>query len=219
MGNVQMEAEQIRYKGSSYKNLQTAVDAALEGGGGSSTLAGLTDTAITTPSNGQVLTYDGTAEKWENAAIPAQSINGLSDAAITTPTNGQVLTYDGTAEKWKNADVAAGGIEFSTTAKQIGKWGNDDLYAVLVDGGTMSGATLDIDYTLPPGATMRLLTGYGVTANAFIPLSFVNTAQVANSIAIYYDSENSKIKIVSGASEAGTAITAIVLYSIAANNR
>ena len=214
MGNVQMEASMIRYGSGTVKS---ALDNG--GGGGSSTLASLTDTAITTPSNGQVLTYDGIAEKWENSAIPAQSIAGLTDTTITTPSNGQVLSYDSTAEKWKNASAPTGGIEFSTTAKNIGKWGSDDLYSVLVDGGTMTGATLDIDYTLPQGATMRLLTGYGVTANAFIPLSFVNTSQVANSIAIYYDSENSKIKIVSGASEAGTAITAIVLYSIAANNR
>lgn len=35
--------------------------------GGSSTLSELTDTTITTPSNGQVLTYDNTTSKWVNA--------------------------------------------------------------------------------------------------------------------------------------------------------
>ena len=34
MGNVYMEAEQVRFKDSTYHNLQTAVKAALEGGGG-----------------------------------------------------------------------------------------------------------------------------------------------------------------------------------------
>ena len=114
MGNVQMEAEQIRYKDSSgtYRNVQTGLAAAIAGGGGgSSTLAGLSDTTITTPSDGQVLTYDGTAEKWENAAIPAQSIDGLSDTTITTPSDGQVLTYDSTAEKWENASIPAQSID------------------------------------------------------------------------------------------------------------
>lgn len=37
MGNVYMEAEQVRFKNSSYHNLQTAVSAALEGGGGGGT--------------------------------------------------------------------------------------------------------------------------------------------------------------------------------------
>lgn len=110
-------------------------------------------------------------------------------------------------------------LVFSTTATKIGKWGTDDLYAVVVDGGSMTGATLDIDYTLPQGATMHGLMGYGVTANAFIPLSFVNTSDSNYSISMYYDSTNSKIKIASAASQAGTSITVIVLYSQSANNR
>lgn len=36
------------------------------GGGGSSTLAGLSDVNLTTPSNGQVLKYNSTSQKWEN---------------------------------------------------------------------------------------------------------------------------------------------------------
>jgi Protein of unknown function (DUF2793) len=38
------------------------------GGGGSSTLAGLTDVAVSSPANGDVLTYNSGASKWENAA-------------------------------------------------------------------------------------------------------------------------------------------------------
>lgn len=38
------------------------------GGGGSSTLAGLTDTDLTTPTSGQTLRYDGTS--WVNADCP-----------------------------------------------------------------------------------------------------------------------------------------------------
>lgn len=37
MGNVYMEADQVRFKNSTYHNLQTAVSAALEGGGGGGT--------------------------------------------------------------------------------------------------------------------------------------------------------------------------------------
>lgn len=37
MGNVYMEADQVRFKNSTYHNLQTAVAAALEGGGGGGT--------------------------------------------------------------------------------------------------------------------------------------------------------------------------------------
>lgn len=37
------------------------------GGGGASSLADLTDTAIISPTDGQVLKYDGTTQKWQNA--------------------------------------------------------------------------------------------------------------------------------------------------------
>ena len=45
-------------------------------GSGSASLAGLTDTDITSPSNGQVLTYDSTSGKWENqdSSLPADPL-------------------------------------------------------------------------------------------------------------------------------------------------
>lgn len=54
------------------------------GGGGSSTLAGLTDTNISSPSNGQVLKYNSTSSKWENAA---ESGGGSSNYLVFTYTN------------------------------------------------------------------------------------------------------------------------------------
>lgn len=42
--------------------------AAAGGGGGSSTLAGDSDVAISSPSDGQLLTYNGSSSKWMNAA-------------------------------------------------------------------------------------------------------------------------------------------------------
>lgn len=105
MGNVQMEASMIRYGSGTVK---TALD---NGGGGGSakTLASLTDTNITSPSNGQVLTYDGTAEKWENSTPATPSLAGLSDTVVTEPSNGQVLTYNSTSGKWENASGGGGG--------------------------------------------------------------------------------------------------------------
>lgn len=68
------------------------------GGGGSSTLSGLSDVSISSPSNGQVLQYDSTTQKWKNAAggggaswvdltdsLTAGSTSlTIQDAAITT---------------------------------------------------------------------------------------------------------------------------------------
>lgn len=47
------------------------------GGGGSSTLAGLTDTTITTPTDGQFLVYDGTTSKWVNQTVPTAENEGF----------------------------------------------------------------------------------------------------------------------------------------------
>lgn len=116
MGNVQMEAEQIRYKGSSYRNLQTAVDAALTGG--ATTLAALTDTAITEPSNGQILTYDGTASKWKNAS-PATVAAGS-------------VTFDGTTSSMEATNVQAAIDELVVNFQD----GVDDVYDACVAKGS-----------------------------------------------------------------------------------
>lgn len=44
------------------------------GGGGSSTLAGLTDVNLTSPTNNQVLMYDSTSKKWKNKSVNHYSV-------------------------------------------------------------------------------------------------------------------------------------------------
>ena len=72
----------------------------------------LTDVTITSPSNGQVLKYNGTA--WVNDTDNSGSsgpLNDLTDVTITSPSNGQVLKYNGTA--WVN-DTDSGGISLTS---------------------------------------------------------------------------------------------------------
>ena len=79
------------------------------GGGGATDINSLTDVTIISPTNGQVLKYNGTA--WVNGTDDtgggATDINSLTDVTITSPTNGQVLKYNGTA--WVNGTDATGG--------------------------------------------------------------------------------------------------------------
>ena len=71
------------------------------GGGGSSTLSGLTDTDISSPANGQILKYNSTTQKWENAGYDDNNgvlywdfkqstldMNCLSPATLTNATMG-----------------------------------------------------------------------------------------------------------------------------------
>ena len=72
------------------------------------TLTGLTDTDISTPTDGQVLEYDSASSKWVNGnggGGGASTLAGLSDTDIDTPTDGQPLTYDNAASKWKNGGI------------------------------------------------------------------------------------------------------------------
>lgn len=69
-------------------------------GGGSSTLADLTDTVITNPSSGQILKYNGTA--WVNDAAPSGNLAGLTDTNITSIADKQILQYDSSSSKWVN---------------------------------------------------------------------------------------------------------------------
>jgi hypothetical protein len=57
------------------------------GGGGSSTLSGLTDTSISGKADGQVLTYDGTSNKWVNRAPSGGSTVTVDSALSATSTN------------------------------------------------------------------------------------------------------------------------------------
>jgi hypothetical protein len=51
------------------------------------------DVTITSATNGQVLTWNGTA--WVNAAIPTQALNDLTDVVVATPAENNLLVYDG----------------------------------------------------------------------------------------------------------------------------
>lgn len=69
----------------------------------------LTDIAISNVSNGQVLVYNSTSQKWENTTLNlTTNLSSLSDVTITTPTDGQVLSYNSSSSEWVNADASGG---------------------------------------------------------------------------------------------------------------
>lgn len=82
----------------------TSTDVYAPTSGGASTLAGLSDVAISSATNGQILTYNNTTSKWGNSDIPLpyKEVTGtlsagstsitLSDAAITTSSTIEIYT-------------------------------------------------------------------------------------------------------------------------------
>ena len=104
----------------------------------SENLGDLSDVTVTTPSNGQVLSYNGT--NWVNSASSAGSLSGLSDTTIGTPTNGEVLKYNGTA--WVDAQLAYS--ELSGTPTNVSTFTNDANY--VASGDNVSTLTNDAGY-------------------------------------------------------------------------
>ena len=86
-----------------YKDNSNAIQSISgSGGGGSSTLDGLTDVTIAGVADGDVLQYDSVTGDWVNA--PAGSVStsfdGLADVSVSTATPSQLAYYDG--NEWKN---------------------------------------------------------------------------------------------------------------------
>lgn len=65
------------------------------------------DVVITNPTNGQVLMYNSTTQKWVNGTL-STTLAGLTDTQIASLQNGQVLKYNATSQKWENAEDTGG---------------------------------------------------------------------------------------------------------------
>lgn len=68
-----------------------AAEALSGGGGGSSTLSGLTDVDISNPTNGQTLVYNATSGKWENGGGGS---GGVTIVGIVFDNNTRTYTAD-----------------------------------------------------------------------------------------------------------------------------
>lgn len=78
------------------------------------------DVAISNPTTGQVLKFDGTS--WINGTddlgTTINTINDIGDVTITSPTTGQVLKFNGTA--WVNGTDIEGSGGGATTLNELG---------------------------------------------------------------------------------------------------
>ena len=105
--------------------------------GGASALNDLSDVTLSSPSQNQVLKYDGT--KWVNGAGGgggASTLNDLTDVTVSSPAQGQVLSYDGT--KWVNGPAGSGMNYIKCTSAQYAAWEQagtlqSDILYIIVD--------------------------------------------------------------------------------------
>lgn len=147
-----LEAFQEKYKDDSLK--LTALEKRLIrlGGGGASFLSQLQDVLLSSPSNGQVIGYNSTNEKWEN--ITVSGTGDVVGPAIAT--DGAIARYDTTTGKLIKdsgitiADGATGALSGTNTGDQL-------MYGTIAVAGQ---GDLDPSGT---GDTLNIVAGTNIT--------------------------------------------------------
>lgn len=134
------------------------------GGGGSSTLAGLTDVNLTSPTNNQILKYDSTSGKWINGTGGgggASALTDLSDVDVSNLVNNQVLKYNSETQKWENTNVNT----YSTSEQIVGSWvdGSPVYQKTIYNAGGVTG-----NFNFPHGITNfgKLLSYEGTVSDS-----------------------------------------------------
>ena len=120
------------------------------------TLSGLSDTQIsTTPTDGQVLTFDGDNNKWKNMALPTVQANtGTANAELKKLKIGNVV-YN--ADSVKHYDVSA--ISNGAISVSVPNAGHLDGEIIAVNTGAYTGTTSSAwILSLSDGQTMEALT-------------------------------------------------------------
>ena len=115
----------------------------------SANLNSLTDCVITTPTNNQIVRYNGATNRWNNVALTLAS-GIVSDVVVTTPSTNQFLRYNGT--QWVNqsftpvTSITAGtglsGGTITTTGTIALDAGLNDLNDVTIGAGPFQGQVL-----------------------------------------------------------------------------
>ena len=77
------------------------------GGGGSSTLAGLSDVDVTGASDGDVLALNGTSGKWEDKKLPTKLSDFTNDTGFITNTVNNLTNYYRKSETYTQTEVDA----------------------------------------------------------------------------------------------------------------
>jgi hypothetical protein len=96
------------------------------GGGGASTLSGLSDVSVTGIADGKSLVYNGTSSKWEPQTLSGggvTSLSGLNDVDLSALGNGKALVYNSSASKWTAQTISGGsGVTVAGTTGKIAKF-------------------------------------------------------------------------------------------------
>ena len=165
---------------------------------GSSTLSDLTDTAITSPTNGQVLTYNSTTSKWENAD-GGETKDTVKYEFVTKSTGGQNAAI--TISKYlngvldsstdylyssvnNNPTIIDGYISFVYKSQQT-SW----EYTILKD--SLTGHSVGYSYSWSYSSTIDTEEEFYISEDTLAGLNDVAIVSPTASQPLTYDSANS----------------------------
>jgi len=117
------------------------------GGGGSSTLAGLNDVNISSPTDGQALVYDNATQKWVNRAGGGGSSTfaGLNDVDVAGVANKDIARFNSTTQKWeKSPDLT--NLELTVSQISASTLGITDGHTILKSDGTAMAQEDDLQF-------------------------------------------------------------------------
>lgn len=170
------------------------------------TVAGLADTAISSPASGEVLRYNGST--WANAtdvisfngrtgvvspATNDYNITQLAGVTISSPSSGQILTYNGSA--WVNATSAfarqismnSGGNVSNSNCLLFGSQTATESRAQIVMNGSFTLRRLYVKATAAVAAAMVVtvrLNGANTALTATVALSGTAASDTSNTVAV-----------------------------------
>ena len=107
------------------------------GGGGSSTLAGLNDVNISSPTDGQALVYDNATGKWVNRAGGGGSSTfaGLNDVDVAGVANKDIARFNSSTNKWEKSSALTD-LELAVSQISASTLGITDGHTILDSNGT-----------------------------------------------------------------------------------
>lgn len=117
------------------------------GGGGSSTLAGLNDVNISTPTDGQALVYDDTTHKWVNGAGGGGSSTfaGLNDVSVAGVANKDIARYNSSTQKWEKSSALTD-LELAVSQISASTLGITNGHTILDSNGTAMAQEDDLQF-------------------------------------------------------------------------
>lgn len=159
----------------------------LQGGSSGSSVSvldDLSDVVITSPTDGDILSYDSGSGDWINVVESAHALDDLTDVVITSPSDGDVLTYDNASGDWINSAPSGASSGITKSSYDVSSAATLDIditsYSLIELVGWLAPATdtvqLGMQLSNDGGSTFHAGTNYAYG------YSFINTAFTTSGI-------------------------------------